>query len=144
RVSADLQLREGEGAVGPTTAWIEPPATPAVGMAYLRAFRLTGDPLLRDAALETAEALIQGQLESGGWDNRIEFDPQHRRDYAYRTADQKGRRNVTTLDDDKSQSAARFLMSLDQTLEFGNEAVHEAVEYALDSFLQAQHASGAW
>ena len=25
------------------------------------------------AAKETADALIQGQLQSGGWDNRIEF-----------------------------------------------------------------------
>lgn len=144
RVSADLQRREGEGAVGPATAWIEPPGTPAVGMAYLQAYRLTGDELLREAALETAAALIQGQLESGGWDNHIEFDPQQRRNYAYRAADQKGRRNVTTLDDDKSQSAARFLMMLDQTLQFSNDAVHEAVTYALDSFLSAQYAVGAW
>ncbi len=82
RLSEDLQKREGEGAVGPWTAWIEPPATPSVGMAYLEAYHLTGDDLLRQAAVETADALIRGQLESGGWDNRIEFDPQHRRDYA--------------------------------------------------------------
>ena len=33
RVSSDLSLREGEEKVGDSTAWIEPPATPAVGQA---------------------------------------------------------------------------------------------------------------
>ncbi len=34
-----------------------------------------GIPMLLEAAKETAGALIRGQLESGGWDNLIEFDP---------------------------------------------------------------------
>ena len=33
QITADLARREGEGKVGKTTAWIQPPATPAVGMA---------------------------------------------------------------------------------------------------------------
>lgn len=49
-----------------------------------------------DAAVETAEALIRGQLESGGWDNRIEFDPSDRRNYAYLTKDYQ----LTYSDDD--------------------------------------------
>lgn len=144
RLSEDLQKREGEGAVGPSTAWIEPPGTPAVGMAYLQAYQLTGDPLLREAAIETADALIRGQLESGGWDNQMEFGPEQRRKYAYRVEPQKGKRNVTTLDDNKSQSAASFLMRLDEALNFKHLAIHEAAQYALDSFVRAQHANGAW
>jgi len=54
RVTADLSQREGESKVGTSTAWLEPPGTPAVGMAYLTAYRLTGDSVLRDAAVETA------------------------------------------------------------------------------------------
>lgn len=146
-LSADLTRREGEGAVGPTTAWIEPPGTSAVGMAYLEAYQLTGDAELLDAAVETGRALVNGQLESGGWDDRMEFAPADRRKYAYRVDrndDRKGLRNTTTFDDDKSQSSLRFLMALDETLHFEDEAIHEAVEYALSAFLQAQYPNGAW
>lgn len=148
RLSADLSLREGEGAVGSTTAWIQPPGTPAVGMAYLDAYLLTGDPILLEAALETAEALIRGQLISGGWDNMIEFAPADRARYAYRVDVPEGnpgrRRNTTTFDDDKSQSAIRFLMRLDEALKFQHAQVHEAALYALDAFVKAQYPNGAW
>ncbi|MFG0332425.1 MAG: pectate lyase [Maioricimonas sp. JB049] len=146
RVSADLAKREGEGRVKPTTAWIEPPGTPAVGLAYLRAYQLTQRAFLLDAAVETGTALVRGQLHSGGWDNRIEFDPEDRRRYAYRTDVDapEGRRNTTTFDDNKSQSALLFLMELDRELEFRDEAIHEAAMYALDAFLKAQYPNGAW
>ncbi len=144
RLSADLNRREGEEAVGPTTAWIEPPATPSVGMAYLSAWQLTGDEVLRDAAIETGMALVRGQLQSGGWDNFIEFNPEKRKQYAYRVDGGQGRSNMTTFDDDKSQSALRFLMHLDHELQFKNQAIHEAVQYAIDAFLRAQYPNGAW
>lgn len=146
QLSADLQRREGEGEVGPTTAWIEPPGTPTVGMAYLDAYQQCGDTILLDAAKETADALIRGQLRSGCWDNRIEFDPEDRKKYAYRVEpdDGKKRRNTTTFDDNKSQSAIRLLMQLDQELEFKDAAIHESVLFALDAVLKSQYTSGAW
>ncbi len=146
QLSADLSKREGEGKVGPTTAWIEPPATPAVGSAYLNAYRSCGDPVLLQAAKETADALIRGQLRSGGWDNSIEFDPDIRKKYAYRVdaLTGKGLRNTTTFDDDKSQSVMRFLMQLDRELRFQDERLHEAVEYALHAVVKSQYACGAW
>ncbi|MCG8649003.1 MAG: pectate lyase, partial [Pirellulales bacterium] len=146
QISADLSKREGEGKVGPHTAWIQPPATPSVGMAYLSAYRRTGDQMLMRAARETAAALIDGQLRSGGWDNKIEFSDPQRQKYAYRVeAAKSGRlRNTTTYDDDKSQSVIRFLMQLDQELEFEDQAVHEAVMYGLDAVVRSQYANGAW
>src|SRR5688572_26571454 len=53
RTSADLKLREGEEKTGPDTVWVQPPGTPAVGMAYLEAYELVGDTYLLDAAKET-------------------------------------------------------------------------------------------
>ena len=146
QVTADLTRREGEGKVGKTTAWIEPPGTPAVGMAYLDAYRVCGDPILLAAARETADALIRGQLQSGGWDNQIEFDPATRKKYAYRVDGPTANRlrNVTTFDDDKSQSVIRFLMQLDRELSFQDERLHEAVSYALEAVLKSQYACGAW
>jgi PelA/Pel-15E family pectate lyase len=146
RVSVDLTKREGEGVVGKTTAWLEPPATPAVGMAYLEAYQLSGDELCLKAAIETAEALLQGQLESGGWYHKIEFDPNDRQRYAFRVEkDSAARRaNTTTFDDDKSQSAARFLMQLDRELKFKTERLHEATLFALNCFVKSQYPNGAW
>lgn len=146
RVSDDLTKREGENRVDETMAWVEPPGTPAVGMAYLDAHRLTADPVLLEAAIETAGALVRGQLFSGGWMGFIEFDPQKRKQYAYRVDGKEvdDRKNWTTYDDDKSQSAMRFLMQLDKTLEFENETIHEAALYALDAAVKAQYPNGAW
>lgn len=146
RVSDDLELREGESKVGQTTAWIEPPATPAVGLAYLEAYQMTREPFLLDAAQETARALLNGQLLSGGWTEQIEFAPADRRKYAYRVdgTEVAGRRNTTTFDDDKTQSAIRFLMRLDLELKQRDAALHEAVQFALAGVLAAQYTNGAW
>jgi len=148
QLSADLSKREGEGKVASTTAWIQPPGTPAVGIAFLQAYRACQDPMLLEAARETAEALRQGQLESGGWDNLIEFAPEDRARYAYRTDSGKPRktnlRNTSTFDDNKSQSAIRFLMELDKELQFAESPLHESVMYALDSVLKSQYPNGAW
>ncbi len=144
RYAADLSLREGEGEAKATTAWLQPPGTPAVGEAYLSAYLLTKDPVLREAAVETAMALVKGQLQSGGWADRIEFAPEDRKKTAYRTEKNPGKSNRTTFDDDKSQSALRFLMKTDQALEFKDPVIHEACLYALDSFIKAQYPNGAW
>jgi len=143
--SEDLSRREGEGKASPTTVWVQPPGTPTVGGAYLTAHELTRDEVYLQAARETALALVQGQLRSGGWDYRIDFDPQKRSGYAYRTeaANEKGR-NISTLDDDTTQAALRFLMRVDRVLQFQDAKIHEAAQYALDALLKVQYPNGAW
>jgi PelA/Pel-15E family pectate lyase len=145
RYSADLKRREGENKATDTQAWVQPPGTPSVGMAYLAAFEATADRYYLDAARETAHALVRGQLRSGGWDYRIEFDPKARKKAAYRTdrGNEKGR-NVTTLDDNTTQAALRLLMFVDRALGFKDEKVHEAALFGLDSLLMAQYPNGAW
>jgi len=146
RYSEDLSLREGEEAATATTAWLQPPGTPAVGEALLAAYERCGEKFLLDAAVHTARSLVKGQLVSGGWDNSMEFDPDKRKDHAYRAdgppAD--GARNTTTLDDDKTQSAIRFLMHVDRALAFKDAAIHEATLYALAGLIKAQYPNGAW
>src|SRR6266567_3415404 len=66
RYSEDLALREGEEKATATMAWLQPPGTPAVGEAYLTAYERVTEPYLLDAAVETARALLKGQLHSGG------------------------------------------------------------------------------
>ncbi|NIA13405.1 MAG: polysaccharide lyase [Nitrospiraceae bacterium] len=145
RYSADLARREGEGVAAPSMAWVQPPGTPSVGSALLAAYTHTGDPFYLDAAIESAQALVKGQLRSGGWAYRIEFDPAKRMEYGYRVTPNRPRGNgMTTLDDNTTQAALRFLMRVDQVLEFKNETIHEAAQFALESLLRAQYPNGAW
>jgi hypothetical protein len=143
--SADLTLREGEGATTPETIWVQPPGTPTVGLAYLEAFERTGEPALLEAAQDAADCLIKGQLLSGAWNASIEFEPTARAKHAYRVEPVRKRaRNWSTFDDDKSQSAMRFLMRLDRALEFQDERLHECATFALRSVLAAQFPNGGW
>jgi len=145
RYKADLTLREGEGKASASQAWVQPPGTPSVGLALLRAYEKTGEPYLLEAARQSAHALVKGQLVSGGWHYSIEFNPEKRGAYAYRVDSPEAEgRNVSTLDDDVTQSALRFLMQVDQTLGFKDEAIHDAVGYGLDKLLAAQYPNGAW
>lgn len=147
--SDDLSKREGENKVTPTQVWIQPPSTSTVGQTYLDAYRGTGEKYLLDAARETAECLIQGQLRSGGWYVLIEFDPgQRAKTFDYRvdpiSGEQPKSRRYTTLDDDKTQSCLQFLMRLDRELQFKDKRLHEATLYGLDHLVAAQFPNGAW
>lgn len=145
--SADLAKSEGEGKTGPDTIWVQPPGTPAVGSALVEAYQRTGDAACLAAAKDAGEALIRGQLRSGGWTNSIEFAPEDRARMAYRVDQplpKKRQRNVSTFDDDKTPAALRFLMQLDQALGFKDERVREATQFALDSVLKVQFPNGAW
>lgn len=146
RYSADLAKREGEGKTDVETVWVQPPGTPSVGLAYVEAYERTGEKYLLDAALAAGECLLQGQYKSGGWNASIEFAPEQRARHDYRvdTARKRRPRNHTSFDDDKTQSALRFLMRLDQALEFKNERVHEGTQYALAGVLRAQFENGGW
>jgi len=145
RYSADLSLREGEKKVGPTTAWVQPPGTPAVGMALIEAFEATRDPYYLDTLRETAHTLCSGQLRSGGWDYAIELAAPDRRKYAYREdPGSEAGTNVTTYDDDTTQAALRMLLRADQVLDGKDERVRDALRFGLEALLKAQYPNGAW
>jgi len=142
--SEDLSKREGEGVASSSQGWVQPPGTPSVGLAFLKAYDATGDTFYLDAARETAEGLRRGQLLSGGWHYAIDFSREGSRKAAYRVDGKPTARNVTTFDDDTTQAALRFLMRLDQRLKFQEVKVHEPVEFALRAVLRAQYPNGGW
>ncbi len=148
--SVDLRERRGEDRAGPTEGWVQPPGTPSVGMAYLRAYEATQNPAFLQAATETAYALTRTQLVSGGWDYRIEFDPERRKRWRYLVDERLGsqepgeKRNLSIYDDDNTQSALRFLIRLDVTLKGKDKEIRCAVEYGLSKLLEAQYPNGAW
>jgi hypothetical protein len=140
--SPDLKLRYGEGMATPTQVWVQPPGTPTVGLAFLAAHRATGERFYLDAAREAGEALLYGQLKSGGWQNCVDFDSRGRVNL-YRNG-KGGGQNNSTLDDGISQSAIQFMARLDEALEFNDAAVHESASIGLDALLKAQFANGAF
>lgn len=167
--SADLKLREAEGIPGPDTVWVQPPGTPAVGAALLRAYQATGDEQIRKAAYASALALTRGQLHSGGWNYQIQFDPENRGKWSYRRdlqgklipdptpaavrqstngwfdwKQRKMKGNLTTYDDDVTQSAIRLLIQWDAELKFQDAEIHDAALYSLNSLLGAQYPAGGW
>jgi hypothetical protein len=151
RYSRDLSLNEGEGEASASRIWVQPPGTPAVAEAFLNAYEATDDGEYLQFAREAAVALIRGQLQSGGWYYSIEFDPAARAAYGYRdnpkfrlTAGRRNNTNITTLDDDTTQAALRFLMRMDELLKFEDQAIHDAVEFALEALLAAQYPNGGW
>jgi PelA/Pel-15E family pectate lyase len=143
--SSDLERREGEGRADAQTVWVQPPGTPSVGLALLEAYRETGAPYLLEMACDAGRCLVRGQLQSGGWDYRIEFDPSRRRRYAYRAdPDSQGGRNVSTLDDNTTQAALRLLVELDRELDFADEAIHRSATSGLAALRRVQYPNGAW
>jgi Pectic acid lyase len=151
----DLSVRRGEGgAIAASEGWVQPPGTPAVGLAFLRAYDLTGDEYLYEAAIEVAHALARTQLHSGGWSNRIEFDPARRTAWCYRVEyaeerdctgiEDNPRHNATLLDDNITQSALTLLIELDGRLQGTDETVRDAAAFGLRKLIEAQYPNGAW
>jgi len=150
RYQSDLTAREGEAVAPPTTVWVQPPGTPAVGLAMLEAHEATGNPLFLDGAVAAADALLWGQLASGGWDRLINFDPQESKGWHYRRdvlagdTDKGRRRNTSLLDDNMTQSALLHLMKVDAALKFSRRDIGEAVRAGLQALLAVQYPNGAW
>ena len=130
KYKSDFSMREGEGVASPSTIWVQPPGTPAIGMVYLDAYGATGDSSYLEGAKDAARALVWGQLASGGWDYRINFDAErsqrwyYRRDVAAGKQRRDRQRNTTVLDDNTTQSALRLLMRVDKITQFADAKVH--------------------
>lgn len=141
--SLDLKRRFGEGEAAATQIWVQPPGTPTVGMAYLKAFEATGSSVCRQGAEECVAALLYGQLASGGWTNSIDFEVGGPRTALYRNGKGKGR-NHSTLDDGITTSALRFLMRAEHVLKAKDSPLSDGVEFGLKALLAAQFPNGAF
>ncbi len=151
RYSIDFSLTEGEGETDKNTIWVQPPGTPAVGLAMLEAYDATGNETYLKWAEDAGMALVNGQLQSGGWYYSISFDPEVRTKWGYRdnpafrpSKTKKNKTNVTTLDDDTTPAAIRLLAQVDKRLKFKNKAIHDAAIFALNAMVVAQYPNGGW
>jgi hypothetical protein len=156
RYSPDLKHRFGEEPATPTQIWVQPPGTPTIGDAFLRVYAVTREPRYLEAARAAALALVRGQLKSGGWDYVVELDPAKRGAWAYRQAPgapaqpAAGRQpaNVSTYDDDNTQSALRFLLAFVDAAQAAPDkrdgAIRDSLDFGLSKLLEAQYPNGGW
>jgi hypothetical protein len=153
RERADGSAREGERTAQPEEIWVQPPGTPAVGLALLALHEASDDRLFLDLATRAGVALAAGQLSSGGWEYSIDFHPERFKAVprAGETPVAGQRRPDSTLDDDTTQSALRFLLALADTLSAAGSTNAEAAvrirlarDRALDALLAAQLPCGGW
>jgi PelA/Pel-15E family pectate lyase len=140
--SLDLKQRWGEGVASKDQVWVQPPGTPTVGMAFLRAWAATADQLYLDAARDAAYALAFGQLRNGGWTNSIDLSGKRS---GQRYSGGNNRRDGTSsLDDGQTQSAIQLVIQVDKALNFKDETIHSSAMLALDSLLAAQFPNGGF
>lgn len=147
----DLSIAHGENRSSPTLIMIQPPGTPAVGLVMLHAYEATGDRLFLQGAKEAAEALMWCQMATGGWDSDFDFDPRKSRKYHFRRdieagdMDPAGRHGDSTLDDQKTQSALRFLLELAHCDACKDDKdLRAALKFGFDGLLAAQAPNGGW
>lgn len=145
------KIGEVEHAKSPTIISIQPPGTTTMGLVILRAYQATGDDLFLTAAKDAAKALLKCQLASGGWDSDFDFDPEKAKKYYLRSDLDAGdkepgkRRNSTTLDDNKTESALLFLLEMVHEPACKDDAeLKRCTKFAFDALLAAQAPIGAW
>lgn len=147
----DLSIALGEDHSSSTLIMIQPPGTPAMGLAFLRAYQVTGDKLFLQGAKEAAQSLMWCQFASGGWDSDFDFDPCKARGFHYRRDIEAGdtergsRHASSTLDDQKTQSALLFLLELAHDPACADDkSLKQALKFGLDGLLAAQAPNGGW
>jgi len=145
------KIGEVEHAKSPTIISIQPPGTTTMGLAMLKAYQATGDDVFLAAAKDAAKALLKCQLASGGWSSDFDFDPEKakksylRSDLEAGDKEQGKRRNSTTLDDNKTQSALLFLLEMVHEPACKDDAeLKRCTKVAFDALLAAQAPIGAW
>ena len=145
--SADLTQHWGQDAViAKDHITVQPPGTPAVGMAYLNAYRMTGSALALAVAREAADILALGQLEVGGWFYEVYLGPAGPVD-AYFLKDRgnpavSDLRNAGVMDDDVTQSAVRFMVAIHQVT--GEMRYGVSARAGLAFLLESQYPLGGW
>ena len=115
---------------------VRSPGTPAAGLLLLAAHRLTGRAQYLQAARRAGDLLVAVQLGSGGWVSEMPVDGATLSPWFRWVA------LHTTLDDDVTPGAIRFLLALgDRT---GDARYRRAAERGVDLLVRAQLDSGAW
>ena len=145
----DGKIGEVEHGKSATVISIQPHGTTTMGLVMLKAYQATGDEIFLSAAKDAAKALLKCQLATGGWDSA--FDSAEVKQYHLRSDLDAGdkepgkRRNSSTLDDNKTESALLFLLEMTHEPACKDDAeLKRCTKIAFDALLAAQAPIGAW
>lgn len=150
RYYTDFSRRWGELEAYKSQIWMTYGLTPKMGHTFLDAFEVTGDAYYYSKAEDVAEAIIWGQLPSGGWDYIIDFAGDRSLKQWFKTI---GRNawgwdeynhyyGVPTFKNGTTIEAARFLLRI--YLEKLDPKFKQSLEKAIDFVINSQYPLGGW
>ncbi|MFN4097890.1 MAG: pectate lyase, partial [Sphingomonas sp.] len=133
-----------------TMVWVQPPGSATMGHLYLDAYHATGDDYYYQAAAKAAQALIDGQLPTGGWGYFIDFGgpASTRRWYetigknAWRMEEFQHHWGNATFDDQGTGEAIRFLIRL--YVEKREKRFKRGLDKAINFIFASQLDNGGW
>lgn len=146
----DLSRRWGEMEATPDMIWVQPPGTADMGELFLDAYHATGDDYYYQAAEKAADALIAGEIPTGGWNYFIDFGgPEATRHFydtvgtnAWRLEEFQHYWGNATFDDNGTAESLKFILRLYEEKmdpKYGAE-----VRRDVDFILKSQYPSGGW
>ena len=146
----DFSRQWGEMEAYKTMIWLQHPGTISMGHLFLDAYRATGNEYYYQSAQKTANAIIWGQSNEGGWNYMIDFAGDRSMKQWYNTIGKNGWRleefqhyyGNSTFDDDITSDAARFLLRM--YLEKLDPTYKPALEKAISFILKSQYSNGGW
>jgi hypothetical protein len=150
----DLSVSWGEMEAKRSMCWIQPPGTPTAGHAFLDAYHATGDELFYNAAVRTAQALMEAQHPAGGWNYIYDFAGEDSLKHWYETIGANGWRleefqhyyGNATFDDAGTAVSSQFLlrMYLEKKDAQFKPALDKAIEFVLAAQFTGGVADGGW
>jgi PelA/Pel-15E family pectate lyase len=146
----DLSRRWGEMEATPTMVWAQPPGTPSMGHLLLDVYHATGDEYYYRMAERVTNALIWGQLPSGGWNYMFDFAGEASLKKWYETIGQNGWRleefqhyyGNGTFDDGGTASSANLLLRM--YVEKYDPRFKPALDAAIRFVIESQYPIGGW
>ncbi len=146
----DMSRRWGELEATPDMIWVQPPGTADMGNLFLDAYHATGDEYYYQAAEKAADALIAGEISTGGWNYFIDFGGPEATRHFYDTVGKNAWRleefqhywGNATFDDNGTAETMKFILRLYAEKfdpRYGAE-VRRNVDFILDS----QYPCGGW
>ncbi|WNO54814.1 pectate lyase [Stakelama saccharophila] len=146
----DMSRRWGELEARPSMIWVQPPGTPDMGNLFLDAYHATGDEYYYEAAKKAADALIAGEIATGGWNYFIDFAGEASTRQFYDTVGKNAWRmeefqhywGNATFDDDGTAQAMKFILRL--YAEKFDPKYKSEVMRNIDFVLESQYPNGGW
>lgn len=146
---ADLSRRWAELEVYETQIAIRTSGTTEMGSLFLDCYESTGDEYYYEAARKVANALIFGQLPSGGWDYIIDFAGVSSLKEWYNTIgrnawgwDEYNHYYGTATHKQNTTEAARLLLKV--YLQKLDPSLKPALDKAIGFFIESQYPLGGW